>query len=491
MTALTLEKLSVGYGSRPALRDVDLEVRSGECVLLAGPSGSGKSTLVRCLNRLIPQCLPGQVSGRLLLDGRPIHDAAVAELSRSIGVVFQNPRTQLLNVRVEDEVAFGPRNLGLAEDEVERRVGGALAAVGLTALRSRTTHALSGGERQRLAIAAVLSMGPRLLVLDEPMASLDVAGTRAVIDTLRRLNREEGVTVIVVEHRLGPAAAICERTIVLDRGEVAADGPTDTVLGDRALLRRLGLRRPADDTQAAWRDLVEPLPARESAPLVSLRGVTAGEGRHPALVDLDLTVNRGDFIALVGDNGAGKSTLARVIAGLLKPRRGVMSCGSRRRLRPGSGVAMLFQDPTAQLLCDTVEQEVALGPRNLGRTDPGAVETALAAVDLAGHRERPVYGLSLGEQQRLAVAAVLSMKPDLLILDEPTVGQDWGHMGRFMETVRDLNRAGSTVILITHDFKLVHHNASRVVLLDKGRIVADGAPRLRQDEEGAVTCASA
>ncbi len=174
MTSLTLERLSVSYGSRQALCDVDLTVRSGECVLLAGASGSGKSTLLHCLNRLIPQCLPGEVTGRVLLDERPIDGATVAELSRIVGVVFQNPRTQLLNVRVEDEVAFGPRNLGLDDDEVERRVAWALDAVGLSALRPRTTHALSGGERQRLAIAAVLAMGPRLLVLDEPMANLDV-----------------------------------------------------------------------------------------------------------------------------------------------------------------------------------------------------------------------------------------------------------------------------------------------------------------------------
>ncbi len=225
-------------------------------------------------------------------------------------------------------------------------------------------------------------------------------------------------------------------------GAVAADGPTETVLGDRSLLRRLGLRRPADDRQVDWQELVEPAPAGRAVPFVSLSGVTAGEGKHPALIDLDLTIRRGDFVAVVGDNGAGKTTLARVIAGVLRPKRGAVSFGNGHRPRPGSGVGMLFQDPTAQLLCDTVGQEVALGPRNLGRTDEGAVDAALAAVDLVGHRDRAVYALSLGEQQRLTVGAVLSMAPDLLILDEPTAGQDWGHMGRFMEAVRRLNQAG-------------------------------------------------
>jgi energy-coupling factor transport system ATP-binding protein len=489
MTAVSLAGVTVRFGSRVALRDVDLEVGSGECLLVAGPSGSGKSTLLRCLTRLIPQCLPGSVEGDIRLHGRPIAGATVAELSREVGVVFQNPRTQLLNVRVEDEVAFGPRNLDLPAQEIERRVAWALDAVDLTQVRERTTHALSGGERQRLAIAAVLAMGPKLLVLDEPMASLDVNATRAVADTVRRLNAQEGVTVIVVEHRLGPAAAIAGRTVLLSEGAVVADGRTEEVLGDRALVRRLGLRRPADDSQVSWQELVEAAAPHGAPPLVSLRGVTAGEGRRPVLADLDLTIREGEFVALVGANGAGKSTLARVIAGLSRPRRGTVRYGTARHLRPGTGVGMLFQDPTSQLLCDTVEQEVGLGLRNIRRFSQGVVDDVLDVVDLAGHRRRPVYALSLGEQQRLAVAAVLSMSPRLLILDEPTVGQDWAHMGRFMEAVRALNERGSAVLLITHDFKLVHHWASRIVVLDKGRVVADGTPRVRQGGHEVAACA--
>jgi energy-coupling factor transport system ATP-binding protein len=491
VTSLTLDGLSVRYGKRYALRDVNVHLEAGECVLLAGASGSGKTTLVRCLGRLIPHCLPGTVSGRVLLDGRSVDGLPVAELSRSIGLVFQNPRTQLFNVRVEDEVAFGPRNLGLDDADVERRVAWSLGAVGLADLRPRTTRTLSGGELQRLAIAAVLAMGPRLLVLDEPMANLDVDGTRSVLDTVRNLNHDEGVTCIVVEHRLGHAAAVAGRTVLLDHGEVAADGPTGEVLADGPLLGRLGLQAEDGEAHAPWRELVEPAPPRTGEPVVALRGVTAGEGSPPALTGIDLTVARGEFVALVGHNGAGKSTLARVIAGLLKPKKGVVSYGGRRRLRPGSGVGVVFQDPTAQLLCDTVAQEVALGPRNLGRRDPAPVAAALAAADIERYSDRPVYGLSLGEQQRLSVAAVLSMAPGFLILDEPTVGQDRAHMDGFMDAVRRLNQAGSTVVLITHDLALVQRYATRVVVLEEGRKVADGQPRLPAPLEEVAACASA
>lgn len=475
MSPLRLERLSVAFGGRCALRDVDLAVADGECVLLAGPSGSGKSTLIRCLAGFFPESIPAVVSGDVVLDGISVRGVPVADLSRQIGVVFQNPRTQLLNVRVEDEVAFGPRNLGLPGDEIERRVVRSLAAVGLEGLRQRTTAALSGGERQRLAIAAVLAMGPRVLLLDEPMASLDVSGTRSIIETLRRLNREEGVTVLIAEHRLGPATSIAGRTVLLDGGGVVADGPTSDVLAQRALLRRLGLRRPSDDAQVDWAKLVQPVPPGPGEPFVRVKGVTAGPDHYPVLHDLDLTIARGDLLALVGPNGAGKTTLARVVAGLLRPQRGVVEYARGRRPRRGSGVAVLFQDPTAQLLCDTVEQEVWYGPRNLRRSDRAAVEWALDAADLAQDLARPVYALSLGQQQRLAIAAVLAMQPDLLILDEPTVGQDWAHMSRFMAAVERLNQAGSTVVLVTHDYKLVHHHASRIVVLEHGTVLVDGA----------------
>ncbi len=470
---IQVDGLSVRYGRQPALDRVSLRVAPGEVVLVTGPSGCGKSTLARCLAGLIPHTIPAEVSGRVTVAGRDAATCPVAELATVAGLVFQNPATQLFNLTVDDEVAFGPRNLGLDHVEIARRVDWALEATGIAHLRGRAVAGLSGGEQQRLAIAAVLAMGPRLLVLDEPTAGLDVYGTREVTATLARLN-EAGVTIVIIEHRLGAVAHLARRTVIMHQGRVVADGPTTAILGRRWLLRRLGLRRPTDELPEDWHALVVPAAPPAGAPLVQLKGVTAGYGRTTVLRGLDLTLYAGELAALVGDNGAGKSTLARVLAGLIRPSRGEVRLGDG--IAAGRGVGLLFQNPLEQLFCDTVEEEVAFGPENLGCSDPAGLATTLEATGLDALRQRPVQALSMGQQQRTALAAVLALKPRLVILDEPTMGQDWGHLSAFMALVVELNRAGCTVLLITHDYKLVHHYARRVLLLRDGRIVADGAP---------------
>jgi len=475
------EALSVRYGAQPALDGVSLSVAPGECVLVTGPSGCGKSTLARTLNGLIPHTIPARMEGRVLVDGRDTAGCSVAELATAVGLVFQNPATQLFNLTVDDEVAFGPRNLGLAEDEVSRRVASALAATGIEHLRGRSTRELSGGERQRLAIAAVLAMGPRILVLDEPTASLDVRSTREMAATLGCL-RDAGVTILIVEHRLGAVAHLAQRTVILEAGRVVADGPTDEVLALQPLLRRLGLRRPAEESLDEWSRLLMPNGRPPGPPIVELKGVEAGYGRRAVLRGLDLTLYEGEFAALVGDNGAGKSTLARLLAGLVKPRRGEVRLGNGRRLEPGRDVGLLFQNPLDQLFCDTVGEEVSFGARNLGCYDPAAVEAVLRAADLVPLRARAVHSLSMGQQQRAALAAVLASGPRLVILDEPTMGQDWGHLSAFMDFLLELNRAGCTILLITHDYKLVHRYARRILLLREGRVVADGVPALGRSE---------
>lgn len=470
------EGLTVRYDTQPVLADVSFAIEAGDFVLVTGPSGCGKSTLAQCLNGLIPHSTPAVMSGRILIDGRDTAGSSVAELATRVGVVFQIPATQLFNLFVDEEVAFGPRNLELSETDVEARVAWALDAVGITALRGRRIQELSGGEQQRVAIASVLAMGARTLVLDEPTSSLDGRGTRDVLATLARLNRDSGVTIILIEHRLADAAPLARRAIILDQGRIVADGPTASVFAQSPLLRRLGLRRPVQREQSGWQAMLTPPAAPPGPPIVEVRGLNAGYKGQPVLQGLDMTLYEGEFAALVGDNGAGKSTLARVLAGLIKPAAGSVRLGNGRRLLPGRDVGLLFQNPLLQLFCDTVGEEVAFGPRNLAMGSANSIDEALAVTDLEPLRQRSILALSCGQQQRTALAAIISTRPRLIILDEPTIGQDWGHLSMFMDYLRRLNQSGATILLITHDHKLVYHYAMRILVLAGGRIVADGAP---------------
>lgn len=469
---ISLEGVSVSYGEVAALEDVSFHVERGECVLVTGPSGCGKSTLGRVITGLVPHALPGTVSGRVEVDGLDLAAHPIPEIAQHVGMVFQRPASQLFHLTAENEVAFGPRNLGLDEAEVARRVDWALRATGLTDLRSAAPSSLSGGQKQCLAIAAALAMRTSVLVLDEPTASLDVPNTERVMEVLARLRDEHGITIVLMEHRLAEAAHLASRVVLMDEGRIVADGVPDEVFADRALRDRLGLRRPTEVPAVAWESLIETdseAPVGSGA-LLALDRVTAGFNGHAVIHDVRLAIHPGEFIALVGDNGAGKSTLAMVAAGLIKPQSGRVRFSGDARPRPGLDVAILFQDPAEQLFTDTVDDEVAFAPTNWDRFDLEEHRRILDGAGLAELRDRRPLAISVGQQQRTALASCLGLRPRLLILDEPTLGQDWGHLSRLMDHVAELNRAGTAILLISHDYKLVHHYAHRIVLLREGRI---------------------
>ncbi len=473
---IRLGNVSVQYASAEVLHAIDLEVGRGEFVLVTGPSGCGKSTLAYAMSGLIPHSIPARVSGQIEIGGLDTRTHALREIVRQVGIVLQNPSSQLFHLRVEDEVAFGPRNLGLDEREVSQRTDWALRAAGLEALREHRPSELSGGQKQCVAIASILAMRPDVLILDEPTASLDVPSTRRVLGTLKTLREEHGITIVIFEHRLADIARLADRLVLMDRGRIVADGVPGEILRDPSLRHDLGLRRLAGEPQVAWEALIEAngRHAVQGEPLLTLEKVSAGYDRSAVIRDIDLALYPGDFVALVGDNGAGKSTLGLVAAGLLKPLAGKIHYLNGDRPRPGLDVAVLFQNPTDQLFTDSVDEEVAFGPRNFHRFDPDQHAHILEEADLLNLRDRRPMTLSVGQQQRTALAACLGLRPRLLILDEPTLGQDWGHLQRLMNFLTLLNRGGTAILLISHDYKLVHRYARRVFLLKHGRIQLAG-----------------
>jgi energy-coupling factor transport system ATP-binding protein len=473
---IRLDDLTVRYGTRPALEQVSLRVGAGESVLVGGVSGCGKTTLARVLGGLVPAVVPARVSGRARVADLDVLQPSRAALAGRVGLVFQNPATQLFCLTVAEEVGFGPRNLGLDETETAARVDWALHATGLAALRERAPLELSGGEQQRLAIAAALAMRPPLLVLDEPLASLDHEGARQVLDTLADLNHRHGVTVVTIEHRIAEAARVAGRIVLLENGRVVVDGPAATVVADRPRLCALGLARPERVAPPP-----APRPANGAETLVELRDVAAGWDERPVLDGVDLRLAPGEFVALVGGNGSGKSTLARVLAGLMRPRRGRRIAGAAAAA-PGPGTGLLCQNPLDQLLTERVEDEIALGPRNWAVFDAVAHERLLAAADLVALRTRAPLALSAGQQQRTVLAATLALTPHLLVLDEPTLGQDWAHLERLMTLVADLNARGSAVLLITHDHDLAARYARRTLYLRDGRLSESAPPPTREDD---------
>jgi energy-coupling factor transport system ATP-binding protein len=473
---IRVDHLTLSYGRHRALDDVSLRVAPGEFVLLTGPSGCGKSTLARVIAGLIPHAIPARAEGRVTVAGSNTFEQPIPTLAQQVGMVFQNPGSQLFHLRVDDEVAFGLRNLGLDEAEIARRVDWALSAVGLTGLKACKPVELSGGQKQRLAIAAVLAMRPQVLVLDEPTASLDIHGTRQVMSTLQALHQQYHLTVVLIEHRLADAVWLASRVMLMDAGRIVADGSPHQVLSDGETRRRLGLRRPGEHPQTAWDKLVTGNGRRpaDTPPLLALQGVSAGYNSHPVIHNVDVSIYPGDFVALVGDNGAGKSTLGLVAAGLLKPTQGRVAYRHGKWPRPGLDVGLLFQNPAEQLFTNSVDEEVAFGPQNYAIFDATRHQQTLDVADLSGLRTRQPFTLSAGQQQRTALAACMALRPGLLILDEPTQGQDWGHLQRLMDFLAELNQCGASIVLITHDYKLVHRYASRVVLMAEGRIVVDG-----------------
>lgn len=538
--ALRLEHVSFTYADSavPALRDVSLEVQQGEMMVIMGASGAGKSTLVKCCNRIVPAFQSGRFSGAVHLFGRRLANEGVGELAGTVGMVLQDFEAQVFATTVRDEIVFGMEQIGIAPAEMQHRLAEVLAQVGLAGFESRDPASLSGGEKQRLALAAILALRPRLLILDEPTTDLDPQGRQQIFTLLRQL-RAQGYTLVVVEHDIAVALE-ADRLAVLANGHLVAVGAPDQLLPHIETLTHAGVRphdfdrlfqslgihthprdvegavqvlrsrglallqhpRGSDPSPTPFASFSVPQPrvgAESGSPLLRLEAVSHwySGADAPALTEVTLTITTGEFIALLGANGSGKTTLAKHCSGLLTPTRGeVFLHGRELRTIPlahlAQEVGYVFQNPDYQLFAATVEEEVAFGLRHLGLPTAevhARVSAVLETVGLQEVRERDPFLLDKGQRQRLAVAAVLAMHPKLLILDEPTTGLDYREQRTMMELLRRLHRQGHTILIITHVPWVAAEYAERALVLARGRLIWDGS--LRELCKRADLCAQA
>ena len=483
-----------------ALSGVDLDIAPGERVLVLGPSGSGKSTLMGGLAGLLGGAEEGEATGTLTVDG-----VAPAQARGRVGLLMQDPEAQVVLARVGDDVAFGMENLGVPREEIWPRVADSLSAVGLSVPLDHSTTELSGGQKQRLALASILAMGPGLLLLDEPTANLDPSGVAEVRAAVEAVVGRTGATMVVVEHRVDVWAPLVDRVIVVADGRIAADGPLDEVLDQQGdALRERGIWLPGDDVAAEVGPAPEVAPASsEDAPIARVTDLTIGYDKASSVRSgIDLTIERGVSTCIVGANGAGKSTFALTLAGLLPPLEGTVEVEtadgtagdphgwpSKRLL---GRMSMVFQEPEYQFLASTVAEELAIGPRAVGMTEEEIaplVEEHLEALGLTKLARANPMTLSGGEKRRLSVATALISAPELLILDEPTFGQDRGTWLGLVRLLRAALERGVTLVSITHDPAFVAAMGQRVV--DLGLVGIRGGGESRDSAESALASARA
>ncbi len=508
MNAVEFRAVSVHYKDAPAptICEVDLAIPEGELVLVVGRTGSGKSTFLRCINGLVPHFTGGTLYGQVLVDGRETRTHPPRELADVVGMVGQDPVAGFVAEIVEDELAYGMECLGVPPDTMRRRVEETLDLLGLADLRQRALVSLSGGERQRVAIGAALTTHPQVLVLDEPTSALDPGAAEEVLAALQRLVHDLGMTVILAEHRLERVVQYADRVLVVEDGRVTQGDPAQMMvaapvappvveLGRLAGWSPLPLsvrdaRRAAAPLRARLRAVAPAAEVATAGPASSSRGVpadpgtvavsklTAGYPRVPVLRSVELTLGRGEVVAVMGRNGAGKSTLLGCLAGMRSPASGTVRVGGKdpRQLSgPGliSAVGLVPQDPADLLYATSVGRELADADSTAGVPAGTAAQVLAQLYPGIDERAHP-RDLSEGQRLALALAVVLAARPPVLLLDEPTRGLDYGAKRRLVDLLDRLRDEEHTVLLATHDVELVAEVATRVVVIAEGEVVADG-----------------
>ena len=522
---IQLRDVSFAYAGEKdarALDHISLGISPGEFVGVLGPSGAGKSTLAAVLSGAIPHHFHGSLYGAALVDGHDTCNVTLTDVSRVVGSVNQDIDAQMVASVVEDELLFGLENFGVPHNEIEGRLAAALDVVGIPELREREIATLSGGQKQKVAIAAMLALRPRVLVLDEPTAALDPTSTKMVFDTLRNLNAREGITVVVIEQKVATLSEYCNRILVLNEGRLAFDGTPREVFSHGAELRELGVDSPrvarvsnslvqhgliapgepcltvaeakrlvakligAHPGKAAEKGRAAasaPRPrAEQGSPVVSFRNACfTYHSTGAAVRNLTFDVFPGEIVGVVGQNGAGKTTLTKLLNGLLHPESGeVRVAGLDTHKTPTSRLAAhvstLFQNPDRQICKDTVLDEVAFGLELTGVEPREARRRASAVIERFGlPADEAPFSLSRGQRQMVALASVVVMEPEVVLLDEPTSGLDYRECMTVMETVREMAARGCAVVMVCHDMEVVSDFAERVIVMARGEIVGRGS----------------
>jgi energy-coupling factor transport system ATP-binding protein len=526
---LAFENVSYRYEGMEnwALSNVNLTVAEGEYVLVAGASGSGKSTFCRLATGLAPHFHGGDLQGLVRIDGLDTREVPVSRLFGHVGLVFQNTDAQLFNRTVEEELRFGLEGLGLEPGEIENRLQWVSGILKLGPFWDRSPHQLSGGEKQRVVLGAILALRPRLLLLDEPFAHLDPEGSEILRFLLKTL-RGEGPAVVVVEHRLQEVVADVDRLVVFHQGRLTADGPPRQVLEQEltgyglnlpalvSLFRDWGLDGSPPLTPSEAMQLLATGPPRRFSqtkrtkpgveeyppssrssngiPLVKIQNLWFGYPDQIILKGVEFSLWPGECAAILGRNGSGKTTLIKHLNGLLQPTRGaVLVLGRDTRMtkthKLARRVGFAWQNPNDQLFHTSVREEVLIGPRILKAYDPPWCERLFERFGLSPLLERSPFRLSEGEKKRVAFATALAARPEVVILDEPTSGQDEPFLRELGSLIRELREEGKTVLLVTHDLEFAAEQTSRWLILADGRIIADGSPEEVMADRQAMTAA--
>lgn len=500
----------------PTLLDINLSIYPGEKVLIVGPSGSGKSTLAHCINGLVPFSFTGESTGSLKIEGQEPKELGLFGLSKLVGTVLQDTDGQFIGLTVAEDVAFSMENDCIAQDEMFERVDRVAKTVDITDLLDHAPNALSGGQKQRVSMAGVIVDDVDILLFDEPLANLDPATGKRAIDLIDRIHKKNNTTILIIEHRLEDALyRDVDRIIVVGDGRIVADVRPDELLTG-SVLKEQGIREPlyitalkyagcridkADLPQHIesmnllpykekvrnWYDrvqLIKKTPNRE--PALEIRDLsfsyTPGQ---PVLSHIDFSIFRGEMVALVGKNGAGKSTLASLICGFMQPDQGEIYLNGDNLAgysikERGEKIGLVMQSPNQMISKPMIYDEVALGLRVRGVAEEEIKERVFETLKICGlypFRNWPVSALSFGQKKRVTIASILVMNPEVLILDEPTAGQDFRHYTEIMEFLRKIHeKLGITIIMITHDMHLMLEYTDRAIVIADGKMLADDTP---------------